>query len=81
MGQQRVGPTVKVKIEYQCNGCQFHKVDGDEGSGMKYHACHHPAVLEEYSCAQYVGGGREGITIYHEALAPPWLCPYIKDLR
>lgn len=76
---QRVGPKVRVRIEYECNGCQFHTVEEDKvgGMGMKYHACIHPAVLAEYSCPQFMHGGIKDLTIYHISKTPKHLCPYL----
>ena len=83
---QRVGPKVRVRIEYECNGCQFHKVDADPESdtGAKYHACHHPSVVEQYSTAQWFGGrgcGTSDLTIYHIAPTPTYLCPYLAKAK
>jgi len=76
-----VGPKVRVRIEYECNGCEYHCVDEDTegGMGMKYHSCHHPAVLQEYGCPQWSTGGRKDLTIYHIAATPKHLCPYLAD--
>ena len=78
---QLVGPKVRVRIEYECNGCQYHSVDQDpeSESGMKYHACNHPSVLQEYKCPQWNGGGSKDLTIYHTASTPKHLCPYLID--
>ena len=77
----RVGPKFRVRIEYECNGCEYHCVDEDtEGEmGMKYHSCHHPAVLQEYGCPQWSTGGKKDLTIYHIAATPKHLCPYLAD--
>jgi hypothetical protein len=77
----RVGPKVRVRVEYECNGCEYHRIDEDtnEGAGVKYHACHHPAVLQEYRCPQWSTGGREDLTIHHTAATPKHLCPYLAD--
>jgi hypothetical protein len=75
---QRVGPKMRVNVEYECNGCQYLKVDGASDSELKYHACHHPSVIEEYSCPQWLTGGYEELELYHIARTPTWLCPYIE---
>jgi len=69
-----------VRIEYECNGCQFHKIDVDEESetGMKWHACHHPAVIEEYKHQQWMQGAKD-LTLYHIARTPSYLCPYLAE--
>ena len=83
----RVGPIVKVNIKYECNGCEYLRLEEDtkvggrdlpSGMGMKYHACHHPIVLKEYSCPQWFTGGSKDLTINHTAVTPKYLCPYIK---
>jgi len=77
----RVGPTVRVRIEYECNGCEYHSVNEDThgGEGLKWHACNHPAVLQEYGCPQYSTGGKKDLTIHHIAPTSKHLCPYVKD--
>ena len=77
--EQRVGPKVRVDVRYECNGCQFHKVDESPDSDLKYHACHHPAIIEEYSCPQFIGGGKEELNVYFTADTPAWMCPYIRS--
>ena len=76
---QQVGPKVRVRIEYECNGCQFHTVEEDKDGrmGVKYHVCNHPAVLAEYSCPQFMNGGSKDLTVYHISKAPKYLCPYL----
>lgn len=77
--EQRVGPKVKVDITYECNGCRWHQVDHDEDDDTKHHACHHPAILEEYACSQWFGFADKALTVYHPAPTPAWMCPYIRD--
>ncbi len=80
---QSVGPRVRVEVKYECNGCQFHSVDQDPESetGLKYHACNHPVVLEQYTTPQWNGWGRESLTIYDTAPTPTHLCPYLAKPR
>lgn len=83
---QRVGPKVRVDVQYQCNGCTYHSMTDDEceDNGRKvvisHHTCNHPSVIDEFTCPQWMGGG-EGQTIYHIAKTPTYLCPYIKDSK
>lgn len=78
MPASRVGPKVKVNIQYLCNGCEYHQVNKDEYADIKYHACHHPLVIKEYTCPQYTSSnGNKDLTIYHTAPAPSHLCPYL----
>ena len=79
MSNQRVGPKVKVRVEYECNGCQYHGIAEDDELKLKYHSCSHPAVIEEHSCPQWVHGGSEDLTIHYPCTTPKWLCPYIED--
>lgn len=76
---QHVGPKVRVRIEYECNGCMWHQVDEDveDLHGTKYHACCHPSVIKEHGCNQWFGPGNKDLTIYHIARTPTFLCPYI----
>ena len=75
---ERVGPTVRVNIEYHCNGCQYHKLDADSETGVKYHACHAPSVIEEYSVPQWMFPGEH---IHNPCPTRQWLCPYINKDR
>ena len=72
----RFGPMVRV--EYQCNGCEYHGIKGLPG-GVKGHTCRHPMVIHEHGCEQSFGGGRKDLTIYDIAHTPKYLCPYVNE--
>jgi len=75
----RVGPTVHVKVEYRCNGCEYHQIDEDSGTNLKYHSCHHPVVVKEYTCPQWMGQGYEKLTLHNIAPTPQHICPYLAN--
>lgn len=78
MSNQRVGPKVKVRVEYECNGCQYHGITEEDVLKLKHHTCSHPAVIEEHSCPQFIGCGHEVLTAGYPCSTPKWLCPYIE---
>lgn len=70
MRSVRVGPTVRVVVEYDCTGCRYSETSGDRYSqyGESWW-CEAPSVIEEYGSRQYSS---------HDGTAFP-VCPYRND--
>jgi len=71
----RVGPTFRLRIETQCNGCAFLKVAKFEG-GEDYIGCSEPTLLD--SCGGTIQHVASKPNIYYPAATPSW-CPYLKQ--
>ena len=74
-----VGPKVVVDVQYVCNGCTYLRIDEDPVvDGEKRQSCHHPEVIDKYSCPQHFGIGGRDLTVRHPARTPKFLCPCIR---
>jgi len=70
----RVGPTIRTRIECQCNGCAF-LVEASHEDSEKYIGCSEPTLLD--SCGGIVQLIATKPNVYYPAPTPSW-CPYLK---
>jgi hypothetical protein len=68
---ERLGP--KINVEFLCNGCIYHIIEQDKNVALKYNACSHPRVLEEYSCTQWINNAIDNVNVK----TPLHLCPIV----